>query len=118
MPKPWSKSERNPARGAAIAEKLGLVPSDFTMANALLSLPQEWQADVDAGRVGKTTAYYLARLDDPQMRNELWQQARDGQLTKDQARAAVKKRAARSPTAGAGRPDQHEGGLAQPDLPG
>jgi ParB family chromosome partitioning protein len=79
---------------AALAEKLGLLPSDFTMADALLSLPGEWQSDVDSGLIGKTTAYYLSRLDDPQMRNDLWQQARIGQLTKDQARAAVKSRAA------------------------
>ncbi|WP_161602446.1 ParB/RepB/Spo0J family partition protein [Tautonia marina] len=88
---------------AELAGQLGLNPSDFTVADALLSLSPARQQDVDAGLVGKQTAYYLARIDDPAMQDELWEQARSGQLNKEQAKAAVRSRAAHHNTkAGAG----------------
>ena len=59
-----------------------------------MSLSPARQQDVDAGLVGKQTAYYLARIDDPAMQDELWEQARSGQLNKEQAKAAVRSRAA------------------------
>ena len=79
---------------AALADQLGLNGSDFTVGDWLLSLSPARQQDVDAGLVGKQTAYYLARIDDPAMQDELWEQARSGQLNKEQAKAAVRSRAA------------------------
>jgi ParB family chromosome partitioning protein len=75
-----------------LAAELGLSGAAITRAEALLSLPDDIQALVDAGTVAESTAYELSRLPDEAAMRELAQAAATGRMSRDQTAEAVRSR--------------------------
>lgn len=67
-----------------LAERLHIGQATIAKALALLSLPEEIQASVEAGAIGPSEAYQLTRVEDPTEQAELAQGAKSGRLKRDE----------------------------------
>lgn len=76
-----------------VAVKIGISPAMVTKTLAVLDMAPEIQAQVAAGKIGLSTAYELARVNDATERERLTAEASAGRLTRD----AVVKAKARTP---------------------
>jgi ParB family transcriptional regulator, chromosome partitioning protein len=92
----WIKASCANASEAAL--KLGLSNGTITKLLSLLSLPESIQAEVQAGKIGLTTAYKLSRIEDPQQQAELASRIAGRQLTRDGLTETLKQ-SARKPAA-------------------
>lgn len=81
---------------AVAAEKLGLSQASVSRSLALLTLPEEVQARVHAGRLAASTAYEIAKTTDPERKAELVAAACRGELKREAA--ALRSRAQPEPT--------------------
>jgi ParB family transcriptional regulator, chromosome partitioning protein len=75
--------------GKELAEHLHLNPSSVTRALALLTLPNDVQQQVSSGALAPSIAYEVAKLDDPAEQREVVQKVVAGNLSRDDAVAAV-----------------------------
>ena len=82
--------------GKELAEHLHLNPSSVTRALALLTLPDDVQEQVSAGALAPSVAYEVTKLADPGEQREVVQQVVAGQLSRDDAVAAVNARRRRT----------------------
>lgn len=83
---------------SALAKELGVVPATITRAEALISLPEEMQKAVDAGRLPESSAYELSRLEDTDAQKNLFRQIVAGKrLTRDEVAEAVRERIGKRP---------------------
>lgn len=73
---------------AQTATHLGFSEAKVSSLRKLLTLPGEVLAQVEAGQIPVSTAYELARLDDPRRRSELVAQAATGVVTRDEVSGA------------------------------
>jgi ParB family chromosome partitioning protein len=87
-----SLMELNDWNGKQVAEALRVTPSKVSRSLALLDLPEEIQARVDAGQLAARSAYELSKIADPPSQQALAQTATAGKLTHQQAAAAVRQR--------------------------
>ncbi|MBL9081600.1 MAG: ParB/RepB/Spo0J family partition protein [Planctomycetales bacterium] len=85
---------------AQAAAHLGFSETKVSGLRKLLTLPPEILAQVEAGAIPVSTAYELARIDDPIRRAELFAQAATGAVTRDEVSGAR-----RSTTRSAAGPD-------------
>jgi ParB family transcriptional regulator, chromosome partitioning protein len=81
-----------------LAERLRIAQATVAKTLALLTLPGEIQASVDAGEIGPTQAYQISRIEDPQEQVAMAREAQAGRLSRDEieerTRAARKGRGA------------------------
>jgi ParB family chromosome partitioning protein len=80
----WSNAE--------LVTALHVSKATVTQCLALLSLPEEVQAQVDAGQIAGSTAYAIARAKDEGTRQSMLAAARDGNLSRDAACRTVRGR--------------------------
>jgi ParB family transcriptional regulator, chromosome partitioning protein len=66
-----------------LAEKLRIAQATVAKSLALLSLPQEIQASVDASEIGPTEAYQLSRIDNPEEQAVMAREVKAGRLNRD-----------------------------------
>ena len=66
-----------------LAEKLRIAQATVAKSLALLTLPDEIQASVDASEIGPAEAYQLSRIEDPGNRSGWPSEARAGRLNRD-----------------------------------
>ena len=66
-----------------LAEKLRIAQATVAKALALLTLPEEIQAAVDASEIGPAEAYQLSRIDDAEEQARMAREARAGRLDRD-----------------------------------
>jgi ParB family transcriptional regulator, chromosome partitioning protein len=83
-----------------LAERLNVGHASIARALALLDLPAEIQAEVEAGRIAPATGYQLVKVADPVEQAELAREAARGRLTRDVAERAGKPRKGRGPAKG------------------
>ena len=75
-----------------MAEALRVAPSKVSRSLALLDLPEEVQASVDAGELAARSAYELSKLADRPAQQTVAQTAAGGKLTHEQTAAVVRQR--------------------------
>lgn len=86
-----------------LADKLGYTHGTITKKVALLDLPEAIQADVDSGRIKAETGYFIAQVADPAEQEAMAEQAKAGNLKRDEARdRASQSRSAASKMTGQG----------------
>ncbi len=68
---------------AETAGRLGISTATATRLTALLSLPADIVAEVEAGRLPASTAYEIGKIDDPVKQAEIAAEAASGRLTRD-----------------------------------
>jgi ParB family transcriptional regulator, chromosome partitioning protein len=73
-----------------LAEKLRIAQATVAKALALLTLPEEIQASVDASEIGPTEAYQLSRVADPREQVRMAREARAGRLRRDDIEQRVR----------------------------
>jgi len=83
-----------------LAERLNIGHSSIARALALLGLPDEVQAEVEAGAIAPNTAYELSKVTDPGEQAELAREAVGGRLRRDEIQSRT-----RTPRKVAARPD-------------
>jgi ParB family chromosome partitioning protein len=66
-----------------LADRLRVAQATVAKALALLSLPEEIQASVDAGEIGPGEAYQLSKVEDPEQQAAMAREAREGRLDRD-----------------------------------
>ena len=66
-----------------LAETLRIAQATVAKTLALLTLPEEIQAAVDASEIGPTEAYQISRVDDPQEQVRMAHEAKAGRLKRD-----------------------------------
>lgn len=90
---------------AQTAAHLGFSEAKVSSLRKLLTLPPEVLGQVEEGRIAASTAYELARIDDPEQRNRLVAQAAGGAVTRDEVSCARRsgKRTAAKPDGGPSR---------------
>lgn len=71
-----------------LAAELAISHAGVVRALALLDLPPSVQADVEVGKLNPTTAYEIAKADDPAVREELGRRAVTERLTSAEVKAA------------------------------
>lgn len=81
--------ELNDWNGKQVAESLHITASTVSRALALLDLPTEIQAQVDAGKIAARSAYEISKVDDTQRQRELADRAADG-MSLSETQAAVR----------------------------
>jgi ParB family chromosome partitioning protein len=81
-----------------LAERLRIGAATVAKALALLTLPTDMQAAVEAGRIAPGTAYELSKVDDPTEQAALAREAAAGRLKRDEIQERT-----RSPRKGKGR---------------
>lgn len=83
-----------------LAMRVGIAPSAFSKALSLLQLPEPIRQQIDDGAISADAGYELARVEDPQLRNELASQVASGSLSRDALSGRIKaiKRAATQAT--------------------
>lgn len=79
--KQWSLTEA--------ASRVGKTIGALTKVLAVLDLPDEIVAQVDAGTIGVSVGYELSKVADPQIQAELAAAAASGQVTRDEVAAEV-----------------------------
>jgi hypothetical protein len=67
-----------------LAERLRIAQATVAKTLALLTLPGEIQASVDAGQIGPTEAYQLSRIEDPEEQVRMAREAQAGRLSRDE----------------------------------
>jgi ParB family transcriptional regulator, chromosome partitioning protein len=72
------------AKNPQLAERLRIGQATVAKTLALLTLPGEIQASVDAGEIGPTEAYQLSRVDDPEEQVRMAREAQAGRLSRDE----------------------------------
>lgn len=87
--------ERNSWTVRRAAEELAVNHTAVVRALALLDLPESAQADIEQGALTPTTAYEIAKVDDPAERVELARRAVAEKLTGAEVRAAREGRSTR-----------------------
>lgn len=80
------------------ASRLGMSNASVTRLIGLLSLPDEVQEQVANGKIAPSTAYELARVQDPEKQLTLARAAVAGRLTRDAATSQARRKKARTPT--------------------
>jgi len=83
-----------------LAEKLRIAQATVAKTLALLSLPEEIRASVDASEIGPAEAYQLSRIDDPEEQTAMAREAKAGRASRDDIERRT--RAARKGRGGAG----------------
>jgi len=83
-----------------LAESLNISHQAIVRALALLDLPDDLQAKVDAGAVPASAASEVARIADASQRREILSRVEAGAMTRDDVTRAVKSRAAKGRGAG------------------
>ena len=73
------------------ASRLGMSNAGITRLLALLTLPEQIAAEVEAGTIAASTAAEIAKISDPVKQAEVARQAAEGKLTRDGASGEVKK---------------------------
>jgi ParB family chromosome partitioning protein len=73
-----------------LAEKLRIAQATVARTLALLTLPEEIQASVDASEIGPTEAYQLSRVADPREQVRMAREARAGRLKRDDIEQRVR----------------------------
>jgi ParB family transcriptional regulator, chromosome partitioning protein len=73
-----------------LAETLRIAQATVAKTLALLTLPEDIQAAVDASEIGPTEAYQLSRVDDPEQQVRMAREARAGQLRRDEIEERVR----------------------------
>lgn len=76
-----------------LAAHLHVSKGAVTQCLSYLKLPADAQADLDAGVLAESTAYAIARAADEETKQTLLAAARKGELSRNDAQAAVRKRA-------------------------
>jgi ParB family chromosome partitioning protein len=76
--------ERNGWSARQVARELAIDHSGVARALALLTLPEDVQGDVEAGRIAPRTAYELSKVEDPAEQAALAQEAAAGRLKRDE----------------------------------
>jgi ParB family chromosome partitioning protein len=76
--------ERNGWSARQVARELAIDHSGVARALALLTLPENVQGDVEAGRIAPRTAYELSKVEDPAEQAALAQEAAAGRLKRDE----------------------------------
>ena len=84
--------ELNGWNGKQVAEALRISPSKVSRALALLDLPEDVQARINSGKIPRTSAYELTKLDNADMQSKLADEAAAGGLTQRSASKAVRQR--------------------------
>ncbi len=85
-----------------LAESLNISHQTVVRALALLELPTDIQAKVDAGTVSASSAAEVARIDDEPTRRDLIAQVESGRMTRDDVTRAVKAHGANANAKGKG----------------
>ena len=80
-----------------VAAKLGVSPATIAKLRALLNLPASMQDQIQNGSLAPSTAYALAKVDDPGRQAELANEAANGRLTRDSATKKAKCKGERVP---------------------
>jgi ParB family chromosome partitioning protein len=80
--------------GRELARRLHLNQSTVARALALLDLPPEVREKVDAGRIGPSVAYEIAKAETPERQRRLAKEVVAGDLTRDATAAAVRRKKA------------------------
>ncbi len=88
--------------GKQVAESLHVPASTVSRALALLDLPEDVQAKVDAGELAARSAYEISKLDDETRQRELATQATNG-MTLKETQEAVKPRRPKKKSAARGK---------------
>jgi ParB family chromosome partitioning protein len=86
-----------------LAERLRIAQATVAKTLALLTLPGEIQASVDAGEIGPTEAYQLSRIEDPEEQVRMAREAQAGRLSRDEIEErtrATRSRKGRGPARG------------------
>ena len=91
-----SLMELNRWNGKQVARALHVPEWKVSRSLALLDLPSETRSQIDAGTLSKRTAYEITKLKDVDSRQELTSAAARGELSHEQAVAAVRKRRGKS----------------------
>ena len=73
-----------------LAETLRIAQATVAKTLALLTLPEEIQAAVDASEIGPTEAYQLSRVDDPQEQVRMAHEAKAGRLRRDEIEQRIR----------------------------
>jgi len=73
-----------------LADTLRIAQATVAKTLALLTLPEEIQASVDASEIGPTEAYQLSRVDDPQEQVRMAHEVRSGRLRRDEIEKRVR----------------------------
>ena len=73
-----------------LAEKLRIAQATVAKTLALLKLPEEIQASVDASEIGPAEAYQLSRVDDPQEQVRMAREVTAGRLKRDEIEERVR----------------------------
>lgn len=81
----WSATE--------LATGLNVSKGKVSKALALLKLPEDLQAQIEAGKISPSTAYELSKAKTDEQRSELAQMAATGNFTQEDAAKATKKKA-------------------------
>ena len=84
--------------GNQLAKELGISQSSVAQALALLDLPEPIQASIDAGTLAPSTAYAIAKLDDPDDQREVAARVVSEGLSRAETVEAVRKVAERKPS--------------------
>ncbi len=88
-----------------LADKLGYTHGTITKKVALLDLPATIQQAVDAGEIKPETGYFISQMTDPVEQEEMANQAKAGNLKRDDARErAARSKATANRTVGKGSP--------------
>jgi ParB family chromosome partitioning protein len=66
-----------------LAERLRIAQATVAKTLALLTLPEEIRASVDASEIGPTEAYQLSRIDDPERQATMAREVKAGRLNRD-----------------------------------
>jgi ParB family transcriptional regulator, chromosome partitioning protein len=98
--------------GNQLAKELGISQSSVAQALALLDLPEPIQASIEAGELAPSTAYAIARIEDPAAQREVAARVVAEGLSRAEAVEAVR-RVASKPGAG-GPKAKGRGGKAKP----
>jgi ParB family chromosome partitioning protein len=75
-----------------LSQELHISPATISRTLALLKLPADIQARVDAGDIPASAAYEVAKVAEPEARKAIVAKVASGELTRDQAAAAVRRR--------------------------
>lgn len=78
------------------AARLGTSPASVSRLLALLTLPDTVLIDLEAGRIAASTAYELAKIDDPARQAAMARDAAEGRLTRETATKAARRAKVRS----------------------
>jgi ParB family transcriptional regulator, chromosome partitioning protein len=76
--------------GNQLAKELGISQSSVAQALALLELPEQIQASIDAGNLAPSTAYAIAKLEDPAEQVEVAARVQAEGLSRDETAQVVR----------------------------